>query len=347
MKDLIEHIDALIMEYDCVIIPDFGGFVLNKESALVGEVILPPSVSVGFNPALKHNDGLLAESYMKSKSISYDAACKHINEAVKKINGFLSAKQPVIFPKIGTFSSNEESAVVFTPIKNKLQHPTTIGYTPVGLRRLDEIAIANKSILREYKQLGIKRTFAGVAATAAAVLLFFTISTPIKDVGHTQKGSFFTSGQSITNATQQQMPTSANIEASAKTVDEIDVRRIEKEEKATSSDNNSKTNSLELKPQKIANDRQVESVENIKTETPSTAYYIIVGSCPTDNEAKRMVQNLKGDGFRDALIVPSKSRTRVAIAHFNDKTVAERYLNNFRSEYSEFGDAWLLTSRHR
>lgn len=333
MKDLIEHIDALIMEYDCVIIPDFGGFVLNKESASIGEVIRPPSVSVGFNTALKHNDGLLAESYMKSKSISYDAACKQINESVKKINGFLNAKQAVIFPKLGSFTLNEDLNITFTPTTERLKHPSTIGFSPIELRRLNDITKANQTQLQEYKQLGVRRTLAGIGAAAAAVLLFFTLSTPIKDVDKSQKASFFTTNSVISNnniqQTQIQSIASESINTNYKTIDKQEIT-------------DSSATKVSEQPTISA---KTEPMADSKMSKPSPGFYIIVGSCPTATIAKQMVSALKDDGFSDATIVPSKGRTRVSVAQFENKTVAERYLNNFRAEYSEFGDAWLLISR--
>lgn len=336
MKDLIEHINALILENDCVIIPEFGGFVLNKESASIGEVISPPSITVGFNPALKHNDGLLAESYMKSKSISYDVACKQISEAVKKINGFLGAKQPVVFAKLGSFVLNEETGITFTPIKEKLQHPSTIGFSTIALSRLEDIVRANNARLHEHKQFGIKRTLAGVAATAAAVLLFFSLSTPIMDVDRTQKSSFFVTSNKTTTGSvvQKEQP---NPEAIA-SIDDTFIKDNQVAETQPSID----APSVERK-EVVSSEKKAE-LPNIKS-TPSASYYIIIGSCPTETLAKKEINNLRGDGFSDALMVPSKTRIRIAVAQFENKTVAERYLNKFRAEHSEFSDAWLLTTR--
>lgn len=337
MKDLIEHINALILENDCVIIPEFGGFVLNKESASIGEVILPPSITVGFNPALKHNDGLLAESYMKSKSISYDTACKQISEAVKKINGFLGAKQPVVFAKLGSFALNEETGIVFTPIKEKLQHPSTIGFSSITLSRLEDIVRANNARLHEHKQFGIKRTLAGVAATAAAVVLFFSLSTPVMDVDRTQRSSFFVSSNKVmtTSVVQESQP-SSEATTSIENLSGGDIR-IEEETQA----------SIDVAPierkETVIPEKKAES-SNIKSN-PSASYYIIIGSCPTEALAKKEIKDLKSDGFSDALMVPSKTRIRIAVAQFENKTVAERYLNNFRAEHSQFADAWLLTTR--
>lgn len=328
------------MEYDCVIIPDFGGFVLNKESASINEVILPPSITVGFNPALKHNDGLLAESYMKSKSISYDAACKLINEAVKKINGFLSSKQTVIFPKLGSFILNEEANLIFTPTKETLKHPSIIGFSPVELKRLEDISRANETKIQEYKRFGIKRSLAGVAAAAAAVIMFFSLSTPIKDTDRSQKSSFFT-----TTTTSSIAPKTTLQPTPSATIKEEEGLRNHETQVASAVKQLHQVVEEET-PIQIQQQKETANTDrNAEIKNSSVGYYIVVGSCPNDAIAKKMVHDLKNDGFSDAIAIPSKTRIRVAVAQFENKSVAERYLNNFKSEYSEYDDAWLLTSK--
>ena len=56
------YISDLLYSYDCVVIPDFGGFVANYASAKVQAVqhkITPPSKKISFNKNLRTNDGLL------------------------------------------------------------------------------------------------------------------------------------------------------------------------------------------------------------------------------------------------------------------------------------------------
>ena len=62
MIELAQHIEALLLENDCVIIPGFGGFVAHLTPAVSveeGNVFIPPIRTIGFNPQLRLNDGLL------------------------------------------------------------------------------------------------------------------------------------------------------------------------------------------------------------------------------------------------------------------------------------------------
>ena len=56
MIELAQHIEALLLENDCVIVPGFGGFVAHYAPAThVKEenLFLPPTRTIGFNPQLK------------------------------------------------------------------------------------------------------------------------------------------------------------------------------------------------------------------------------------------------------------------------------------------------------
>ena len=52
-KTISKYISELLFLHDCVIIPEFGGFVGNNKSAVLNEItrtISPPSKEILFNP---------------------------------------------------------------------------------------------------------------------------------------------------------------------------------------------------------------------------------------------------------------------------------------------------------
>ena len=72
-KTISKYISELLFLHDCVIIPEFGGFVGNNKSAVLNEItgtIFPPSKEILFNPNLKSNDGLLINKISISEGIS-------------------------------------------------------------------------------------------------------------------------------------------------------------------------------------------------------------------------------------------------------------------------------------
>ena len=69
MKELARHIEVLLLDNDCVIVPGLGGFVTHHISARRVESesrFLPPYRTLGFSPKMVLNDGLLVQSYMQA-----------------------------------------------------------------------------------------------------------------------------------------------------------------------------------------------------------------------------------------------------------------------------------------
>ena len=81
MHKFIEYISDLLFLHDCVIIPDFGGFICNYKSAYIDDesgLICPPSKDILFNRNLTHNDGLLVSWIAGKENISYEKATSSV-----------------------------------------------------------------------------------------------------------------------------------------------------------------------------------------------------------------------------------------------------------------------------
>ncbi len=60
MNELSRHIEVLLLEHDCVIIPQLGGFVaqyVSSHRVTAEQTIYPPFRTVGINAQLTLNDG--------------------------------------------------------------------------------------------------------------------------------------------------------------------------------------------------------------------------------------------------------------------------------------------------
>ncbi len=79
--NLANYICDLLYRYECVIVPQFGGFVTNEKSARLDkkrETLYPPYKQITFNGHLKNNDGLLANYIASVDKISYECALNYI-----------------------------------------------------------------------------------------------------------------------------------------------------------------------------------------------------------------------------------------------------------------------------
>ncbi|MEN9919763.1 MAG: hypothetical protein RL662_2199 [Bacteroidota bacterium] len=342
MKEFVSHIDYLIQKHDCVIIPDFGGFVLSHEGAAFTRdgLVLPPKITIGFNPELRYNDGLLAESYMNMYSIPYDVACKRIYDAVKRLNAILAMQHPVQIGNLGKLLLDKSDRLSFSPNENlSLFHPETFGLSPLNIRRLVDI---EKTVIKSNQRVILNRALAGIGTAAAAVLLFFVASTPVKETIDTQKSSFFT--DLVTSSTQPVAQTSiVTEEASAEEV-AVEI-----------SSTISTENEVVLEPSPIVKARAADpAMEDVKkkvevVESPivnkekekSNNFFLIVGGSTKQSEVQRLLKKMKSQGFSEADVLKSKDRTRVYVASFTTANDAEQYLETFKANNPRLSDAWI------
>ncbi|MBP8793951.1 MAG: SPOR domain-containing protein, partial [Lutibacter sp.] len=114
---LATYISDLLYRYECVIVPNFGGFVTNEISAKINNTthtFYAPSKQLTFNSHLQNNDGLLANFIAEAKNISYPNALEFIDNEVK--NWKLQLKNEELeLEKVGTLQLNNEGKLLFEP----------------------------------------------------------------------------------------------------------------------------------------------------------------------------------------------------------------------------------------
>ena len=128
--ELERHIEILLLSNDCVIVPDFGGFMAPHVDAHYDEdegLFLPPQRTLGFNPQLKINDSLLAQSYVEAYDISYPEAVLRIEDEVNELKMHLQTKGFYELSSIGTLEFNENGNYVFTPCEAGILTPDLYG----------------------------------------------------------------------------------------------------------------------------------------------------------------------------------------------------------------------------
>lgn len=115
---LANHIKELLYRYDCVIVPNFGGFVTHSIGASYQKstnTFYPPTKKVSFNHHLHKSDGLLINHVAATENISYEKAAQLISREVLDWQKELQNDE-VVIDAIGKFSLNENKQVVFEPI---------------------------------------------------------------------------------------------------------------------------------------------------------------------------------------------------------------------------------------
>ena len=152
---------GMFLDYDCVIIPGFGGFVCNERPAWYDddkEEMVPPSRDVLFNPNLTHNDGLLAQEIIRSTGLSYSEAMKLAEEEAAFIATELLGGNQVEIQGVGRLYAGEDGVNRFTPDAELVRTLSSFGHSRIPLAKLQSkqiVKLLNKTEEQQKKETGV------------------------------------------------------------------------------------------------------------------------------------------------------------------------------------------------
>ncbi|MBQ7553999.1 MAG: SPOR domain-containing protein [Bacteroidaceae bacterium] len=152
MKELARHIASLLLENDCVIIPDFGGFITHSVPSQHVEdehLFLPPMRVIGFNPQLRINDGLLAQSLMSVYGTTFPDAVKMLQQQSKELTAILHDKGKMELENVGELRYNIRGQYEFTPFDNLIATPSIYGLDAFKIQDLKELQKVNEASLEK------------------------------------------------------------------------------------------------------------------------------------------------------------------------------------------------------
>lgn len=129
MIELYKHIEVLLLENDCVIVPGLGGFIAHYRPAVRKDDgrFLPPLRAIGFNPQLVMNDGLLVQSYMQAYNTDFPDATRKIEKAVEELKVELYQNGEVSFGQVGVLYYNMNGVYEFAPSAEGFFTPSLYG----------------------------------------------------------------------------------------------------------------------------------------------------------------------------------------------------------------------------
>jgi len=160
---LQDYISLLLQHHNCVIVPEFGGFVANYKSAVVElhrKKIHPPSKSILFNPLLTNNDGLLGNYVAQKQEIQYPAAIEYVNSEVANWRTELEEGQRIELGEIG-FLYQENDKIHFEQSRE-----VNLLLQAYGMKSIDFVdfskkkaveAIVNKTQLTTQKEVVVEK----------------------------------------------------------------------------------------------------------------------------------------------------------------------------------------------
>lgn len=114
--EINQYIKDLLLLNDCVIIPEFGGFVSNYRPAVIKHNrFSPPSKEIAFNPKLQNNDGLLINYISETEGIGYFDAKQKVEAFVDESLLRLENYERIVFDAVGQLYYDQKENLLFEP----------------------------------------------------------------------------------------------------------------------------------------------------------------------------------------------------------------------------------------
>jgi cell division septation protein DedD len=142
MTTVQNHIKELLFEQDCVVIPDFGGFVTNFDCAKINSTnrfIAPPQKWLAFNALLKNDDGLLSNYIAKEENISLSQANLKVKTFVEDTRRYLRFDKTYSIDGLGVFSQNDEERIQFQPKPTNNFYSESFGMENIFLKKSETL----------------------------------------------------------------------------------------------------------------------------------------------------------------------------------------------------------------
>lgn len=321
MDEIALHIDFLLHTHDCVIVPGLGGFVVNvngvERNGLWG--MDTPTSELIFNSKLTYNDGLLAESIMRTNNISFESAINEINLACIELKSKLAEDKSVAWTNLGTFKLNSENEPMLIPNKSYIR-PQFYGLTNARLKPASLITSSKKE---SENLIPIKTFIQYISSGVAVALLFFFIVVSYNNISPKSQQAEIVSNSLIFNNNHAQ--------SQAKKTVKTTTERKSKDKKVLAMNVDTKTSTSSAKSDEIVSD--FKSAIN---------YYIVVGVYEVNDAAEKTLNSLKSQGFQSASILKRSGRLDVYSASFSNQKDAQTFLSKFKAEHPKYHDAWLL-----
>lgn len=342
MKSIVSHIEFLLTQHDCVIVPGWGAFVVQHDNAMIDSQkhILPPRSWISFNPLLSHNDGILAHSIMRAEQCTFDAAMYSINEQVNEWRETLQQEHRIEWERIGCFVAQQDGALIFTEATNCVVNAPHMLLQPVAIPQLVDILVAEQedevSQPVAYEQPAIKwyhQAWQAVASVAAIAIFMLFIATPVDNFQPTNEYAGIVAHEVLGYTIEQH---TSNIEDSENTL--IDSTLTQEPIEAIAIDNNE---NIEVEETTIIQP----IVNEITTETPR--YILVVGSLPSRTLAEKQIQEFRAAGITQAIeIYESNGKFRLYIEGYDTMHDAQLRLQHYNTQQpATFAGIWICSTR--
>ena len=350
--ELDRHIEILLLDNDCVIVPGLGGFTAGHVDAKYDDtdgIFLPPLRTLGFNPRLCVNDSLLVQSYTEAYDISYPEACTRIDSEVEELKQHINNTGSFTLNNIGTLYLNDNNAIAFTPCESGILTPSLYSLSSFEMKPLSAAAVkqsdkspvlsatshvvpfvAPEPVVQESQELSsadktiqIKLSvLRNVAAAIIAVIIFFALALPVEN------SNAYISTSSVGGFTE--MMTSANHPSTRQSQAQL--------EQASPVQNNIEAPAADAQTSLEKTAEKASKQTSVKAEN---YYCIVLASRVSHANAQAYVEQLHAAGHAEAAVLSEKGKSaKVVYGQYTSAADAQHRLAAMHGE-KEFKEAWV------
>ncbi len=333
--DLCRYIKELLFIHDCVIIPEFGGFVTEYRPARINHesnTIIPPGKEIRFNSSLTHNDGLFISYISEQKGIGYVDAKRMVTGFVNDVSRKLEKGKRVVFEEVGTFYHDRYGNLQFEPDPTSNFLADSFGLYEFALTPLEEYdvekRIRKKFADKEPSRANFRRKVlwrVAIAVPLLVALVVIPLKTDLLKFRHNVSSLNPISNSDVvdSNAGQPEEAIQQEGMEEAITVE----KQLEADHEIRQSDLSAERDDVEEGP-------AAETIAPVE-------YYIIAGSFRILGNAEQYKERLAGKGYPSTVMDPVNGLHRVTINGFTTKDKAISALAELRKDPAN-KELWIL-----
>ena len=302
--EINQYIKELLLLNDCVIIPEFGGFVANYKPAKVdNNQFLPPTKEIAFNNKLVSNDGLLINYISDRERIDYFSAKQKVEDFVEETLLNLERNRNVYFESVGYLHYDSKENLQFEPQLKENLLVESYGFQNFTFEKLYQRQMPKPAFKVEYREpvpvIFQKRKLQKLVV--ALPLLMAMALIPMKN----NKEYLSKSDMGMWEALTQSAP--------------VDPAQTPEQ-----------------------NNADFKTVV-IPSETEQFRYFIIGGSFKSEENANKYIQQLDEQGYTGIDLGIFKGLHRIAMKGFSSMEDAQKELNAMLGKNPQSG-VWIHVS---
>lgn len=357
MSHIDTHIQELLHDHDCVIIPDFGGFITSKQASYFNRfnsVFYPAKKKILFNKHLVFNDGLLAAKVAEKQQLSMEEATQLLLQFKDDCYLKLNEEGRVELEKVGVLFFDKEKNIQFqqsatnfltdsyglSSIKiNKtperiLVKPTSkveeiVRVAPIKTDRKPEKKVAEKTATAPRKKRRVANLVPLLLVPVLVGCIFVLSKNQVFDQRNINMASFnpFSASRVIHYQPREIKPDLSVLDSKNFDLDEAELNALlsEKQVENTAVEIKTAVDSTYVKPKEL--------VEN-------NNYHLIVGCFGQKENAEGLVEKWNEKGYPSTIVDKKGGLYRVSIQSFGSKEEANLKISEIKRTYSQ--SIWVL-----